>query len=611
MKRIIITENQYKKLVSQPLNEQKDKGGELIFADGYSFDDLTSEMILFLNKLLGVLRVKYKKSVYIKKVKNHILTINLSRYNKKQIKTIKYVAERYFNSSEFLDDRYDNEKGEMFFAPDFYKLDEPEEIEDVTIEDPEEIEDDSEESDGICESGDCENDRGVYRYTNGDVYDGIFVNGKLDVGTYTYENGDVYAGTFVDDTFNGDGIFIDKETNIEYEGIWGDGELINNALIHYPNGDEYEGDVGSIDEGLKPDGYGKMFYYCDGCEENYVGDWVDGKKNGQGTYTFADGRIMEGIWEDDNIKDGTIKFPDGEEYDIEDGAVVEDVPDEEIEIPDDEEIEGIPDDEEIEEIPDEEDETEIEIIPGCECCDEENINFYQDNITNLKESNDFRWWVHQDEDRLKKVEDKLEDCGLNPTTDTNDKFDITRGVYEDVSKFMIIAFDEVGQDWIDDGKPDRGLLEFKIPTKNGWNPRGRDGQGSGDYGAGRGRRSHKGIDIKSTAGDEIVSPIDGYVSKVGYRIYGNKCGYLKGVDIKGTGEYEGIKIRLFYVKSDLEKNAKVEKGKKIGTQQSLNNNCYPQKKDGVYTMHNHVHIEVYHNGSIKNPTNGVYVDWME
>ena len=48
-----------------------------------------------------------------------------------------------------------------------------------------------------------------------------------------------------------------KKTNIEYEGIWGDGELINNALIHYPDGDEYEGDVGSIDEGLKPDGYGK------------------------------------------------------------------------------------------------------------------------------------------------------------------------------------------------------------------------------------------------------------------------------------------------------------------------------------------------------------------
>jgi len=598
MKRIIITENQYKKLVSQPLNEQKDKGGRIILPHDeniYKIRENNLYMHMLLNWISKYLGDRYDKNLHIKKISNNSMTIDLSKYKRKFIKYIKYVIESFIKLYE-KDFTYDSETGEVDFKnvtgypeeiedvtgypeeiedvtiedPEEIEdvtIEDPEEIEDVTIEDPEEIEDDSEESDGICE-----------------------------------ENGDVYAGTFVDDTFNGDGIFIDKETNIEYEGIWGDGELINNALIHYPNGDEYEGDVGSIDEGLKPDGYGKMFYYCDGCEENYVGDWVDGKKNGQGTYTFADGRIMEGIWEDDNIKDGTIKFPDGEEYDIEDGAVVEDVPDEEIEIPDDEEIE---------EIPDEEDETEIEIIPGCECCDEENINFYQDNITNLKESNDFRWWVHQDEDRLKKVEDKLEDCGLNPTTDTNDKFDITRGVYEDVSKFMIIAFDEVGQDWIDDGKPDRGLLEFKIPTKNGWNPRGRDGQGSGDYGAGRGRRSHKGIDIKSTAGDEIVSPIDGYVSKVGYRIYGNKCGYLKGVDIKGTGEYEGIKIRLFYVKSDLEKNAKVEKGKKIGTQQSLNNNCYPQKKDGVYTMHNHVHIEVYHNGSIKNPTNGVYVDWME
>jgi hypothetical protein len=118
MKRIIITERQYKRLVNQPLNEEKDKGGELIFTGGYSFDDLTIVMVVFLNALKRILKIRFKKSVYIKKVENNILTIDLSKYNKKQIKTIKSVADRYFNDSEFLGDYYNSDDGEIVFEPE-------------------------------------------------------------------------------------------------------------------------------------------------------------------------------------------------------------------------------------------------------------------------------------------------------------------------------------------------------------------------------------------------------------------------------------------------------------------------------------------------------------
>ena len=37
------------------------------------------------------------------------------------------------------------------------------------------------------------------------------------------------------------------------------------------------------------------FTWADG--EKYVGEFKDGKRNGQGTYTYADGRIKKGLWE--------------------------------------------------------------------------------------------------------------------------------------------------------------------------------------------------------------------------------------------------------------------------------------------------------------------------
>jgi hypothetical protein len=248
MKRIIITERQYKRLVNQPLNEQKDKGGDWIFEDGYSSDDLTTNMVLFLNTLKRVLKVMYKKSVYIKKVKNHILTIDLSKYNKKQINTIRYESEDYFRRSEYLDDKYSSEKGEMFFGPDFYKLDDPEE--DIVIDEPEE---------------------------------------------------------------NVEDIVIDEpEENVE------------DIVIDEP-------------------------------EEN-----------------------------------------------------VEDIVD--------------------------------------ECYTKDEVKLYQNNIKDLKETNDFRYWISQDKDRLKKVNDKLKKC------DMPDGLDMS-GSYDDESPYMIVAFSEIGQEWVDDKKP--------------------------------------------------------------------------------------------------------------------------------------------------------------
>ena len=51
-----------------------------------------------------------------------------------------------------------------------------------------------------------------------------------------------------------------------------------------------------------------VFHYCFGTwtsedGDKYVGEIKDGKKHGQGTFTFADGSVVEGIW-----KDGVFKY---------------------------------------------------------------------------------------------------------------------------------------------------------------------------------------------------------------------------------------------------------------------------------------------------------------
>ena len=39
--------------------------------------------------------------------------------------------------------------------------------------------------------------------------------------------------------------------------------------------------------------------YSDGSV--YVGEFRDGQRNGQGTYTFADGTVSSGIWRDNEL----------------------------------------------------------------------------------------------------------------------------------------------------------------------------------------------------------------------------------------------------------------------------------------------------------------------
>ncbi|MDC0541111.1 GIY-YIG nuclease family protein [Paracoccaceae bacterium] len=82
----------------------------------------------------------------------------------------------------------------------------------------------------------------------------------------------------------------------EYVGEWKDGQKHGQGTETWPNGDQY---VGEWKDG-KENGQGTQTW-PDG--DQYVGEFKDGQKHGQGTLTFADGDQYVGGWKDGQLPD--------------------------------------------------------------------------------------------------------------------------------------------------------------------------------------------------------------------------------------------------------------------------------------------------------------------
>lgn len=125
----------------------------------------------------------------------------------------------------------------------------------------------------------------------------------------------------------------------------------------------------------------------------------------------------------------------------------------------------------------------------------------------------------------------------------------------------------------------------------GQRSRVKDGYGSGQYGSSRdgGTRTHDGIDIIVTAGEDISSPIKGTIVREAVP-YGSDPNY-KGVVIKGTDEWVGYEIKIFYAEGLF--SGKANLSQKIGVAQSISAK-YPGITD-------HIHLEVRVAGVLVDP----------
>ena len=124
------------------------------------------------------------------------------------------------------------------------------------------------------------------------------------------------------------------------------------------------------------------------------------------------------------------------------------------------------------------------------------------------------------------------------------------------------------------------MNRFHELTATGWGRR-LDSWGYGHFGADRGNHSHEGVDFVATPGEQILSPIDGTITRIA-RPYEGDPRY-EGLVITGTGAWAGVQVKLFYVEG--EKLGTVKAGERIGTAQNLGHK-YPG-------MTNYIHIEVH------------------
>ena len=133
-----------------------------------------------------------------------------------------------------------------------------------------------------------------------------------------------------------------------------------------------------------------------------------------------------------------------------------------------------------------------------------------------------------------------------------------------------------GADIDSDGRPD-----FANPTGNA--PRTHDAYGEGEFGASRdgGARKHEGVDFIAHAGQDVLAPISGYVTKIGYAYPGDRS--LKFVEITNPALH--YSARVFYVNPKVDVGEPVAVGRPIGTARSLQ-----RKYPGGMT--DHVHLEV-------------------
>ena len=125
-----------------------------------------------------------------------------------------------------------------------------------------------------------------------------------------------------------------------------------------------------------------------------------------------------------------------------------------------------------------------------------------------------------------------------------------------------------------------GVADFSNPTHGG--VRGIDAFGSGNFGAVRdaGKRRHHGVDYVSQPGAEVLAPLSGKITRIGFAYSGRED--LQYVEIINPETH--LSARVLYVSPTVAEGDLVSAGDVLGAAQDLTGR-YP----GIT---NHVHVEM-------------------
>ncbi|KAL7697508.1 MORN repeat/PH domain containing protein [Lotmaria passim] len=136
--------------------------------------------------------------------------------------------------------------------------------------------------------------RGVMRWENGDVYEGLFERGQPhgsgnsdNVNTFTFADGRVYTGDFESGRRDGKGKILHINGDV-YDGQFVRGTVTGFGTIIYAKGPRIY--RGLFEHGRKVKGYLRF----PGSQRGYDGEWQDDVPHGSGSMTFANGDFYKG-----------------------------------------------------------------------------------------------------------------------------------------------------------------------------------------------------------------------------------------------------------------------------------------------------------------------------
>ena len=180
--------------------------------------------------------------------------------------------------------------------------------------------------------------KGVYRFHQGESFEGSYSKNRRARGKYSYaSDGSYYEGDFAchmnedrvyEDVFHGKGTFFYREGEV-YAGEWREGLRHGDATYEWPSGSKFKGQfvddemvhgfyktasgneyLGDFMNGLRH-GKGKAKFKKNGG--SYDGEYQNDTMHGKGTYHFGCGSVFEGSYSN-NVRHGygTLKNANGE-----------------------------------------------------------------------------------------------------------------------------------------------------------------------------------------------------------------------------------------------------------------------------------------------------------
>lgn len=434
MKRIILTESQYKRLVKKRLNEQK-----IVFSDPKDEYDITNEMMQLLIHLKFYIDTTANKSLFIDKVENGIIYIDSTKYTQEEKDLINDEIDNWISFTNVsTDKRSDSLTYNFGVDTDWYDLHPNEDIavvvDDGSATDDVDLEDEStaevEEEIDISDIQACKwgknasgKDRSVVLPPKEDiqfykdVLKGIGANVTCEKMLFFFA---WRSGESSDSSFN------------PFATTYGDSaneccyfNCLKNGVGYKPTG------CRTCPEGTRP---GVRNYTNKKAGINATVNTIKARHypnlrskllNDNSTAMDLASETTElSIWGTGSLpkqilqKNSTVKPRKIKEYAGECGAAV--------------------------------------VTTDCELTSEE-IKFYNKHIITNEDNLNFRYWVRQDSKRLDKVNKKLVECGKeDPKLDKNGS----------KNEHLEIAFALIGKDWVNAGKPKRPEEEVGVEVED-------------------------------------------------------------------------------------------------------------------------------------------------